>query len=147
MRLADILDAERVTASLSVRDKEEALRALSGLFGGVSTDEVFRVLTERENLASTGVGSGVAIPHGRLSGISELKAALAICPEGVEFDSVDGQPVYILVAILAPERGTGAHLKALARVSRLLRSEAVRERFRAAEDADALFRAVLAADG
>lgn len=147
MRLADILTRERVSTSVEARDKEEALRAVAGLFDGISADDAYLVLRERENLASTGVGEGVAIPHGRLAGIERLKAVLAICPKGVDFESVDGEPVYILVAILAPDRSTGDHLKALARVSRLLRPEDVRARLRAAKDPEELFESVLRADG
>jgi PTS system nitrogen regulatory IIA component len=146
MRLADILTAERVTTALSARDKDDALRALAGLFDGISAEEVYGVLRDRENLASTGVGDGVAIPHGRLAGIDRLQAALAICPRGVDFESIDGEPVHIFVAIVAPNRRTGDHLKALARVSRLLRREDLRARLRKAESASTLFEALLSAD-
>lgn len=143
MRLADILTVERVTVRLRARDKPSALRELARLFvgsdEGVGEEDIVRVFEEREALASTGVGSGVAIPHGRLPGVTKLRAALAVSTEGVEFDAIDGQPAHILIAVLGPEQKTGDHLKALARFSRLLRMERVRKRLLAADAAqDAL---------
>lgn len=139
MRLADILGIERVTTSLVASDKAEVLRQLAAMFRDQDREQVLRVFQDREALASTGVGSGVAIPHGRLGTVQRLAAALAVSPRGVDFDSVDGQPVHIFVAVLAPERHTGEHLKALARISRLLRDEKVRRRIlEAADPAQAL---------
>lgn len=153
MRLADILTLDRVTVRLDAGDKPSALQALARLFvagsSGLSVepDAIVRVLEEREALASTGVGSGVAIPHGRLAGVEELVAAVGISKRGVEFDAIDGQPAHILVAVLAPERQTGAHLKALARFSRLLRHEGVRSRLVDAVDDEAAFAIILEEDG
>lgn len=94
----------------------------------LGVESIYRVFAEREALASTGVGSGVAIPHGRLAGLDRMEAALAIHTRGVPFDAVDGRPAHIFVAVLAPERRPSEHLKALARISRLLRDEQVRQR-------------------
>lgn len=143
MRLADILGIERVTTSLAASDKAEVLGQLAAMFASQEPEQVLRVFQDREALASTGVGSGVAIPHGRLGTVDRLAAALAICPGGVDFDSVDGQPVHIFVAVLAPERHTGEHLKALARISRLLRDEKVRRRLLEAGDAAQALQVVL----
>lgn len=143
MRLADILNAQRVTVQLVAEDKRSALEALARLFvkenPRLDATEITRVFEEREALASTGVGSGVAIPHGRLPDVTTLVAAVGICKAGVEFEAIDGRPAHILVAVLGPERQTGDHLKALARFSRLLRDERVRSRLvSATEDAEAL---------
>lgn len=143
MRLADILSVDRVTVRLRAEDKPSALRELARLFDGIeeAVDQasIVKVFEEREALASTGVGSGVAIPHGRLSEVKRLRAALGISSEGVDFDAIDGRPAHILVAVLGPEQKTGEHLKALARFSRLLRDETVRRRLLAADAAqDAL---------
>jgi len=146
MRLADILSADRVTTSMEARDKEAALQVVAGLFPGQEPEEIYRVLREREALASTGIGSGVAIPHGRVRGLESLVAALAICRPGVDFESVDGLPVHIVVAILAPERSTGDHLKALARVSRVLRSEEVRHALVGAGSPEAALQVALEQD-
>ncbi len=143
MRLADILNAQRVTVNLAAQDKHGALEALARLFvrddARLSAASITKVFEEREALASTGVGSGVAIPHGRLPDVASLVAAVGICKPGVEFEAIDGRPAHILVAVLGPERQTGDHLKALARFSRLLRDERVRARLlEARDDADAL---------
>ena len=126
MRLTDILNEQRVTTALSATSKDDALRALADLFAGddgvLAPSAVYDVLSERERLASTGIGSGVAIPHGRIATLDSLRAAVAISPEGIPFDAIDGAPVRIVVGVLAPQHHTGDHLRVLARVSRLLRS-------------------------
>ncbi len=146
MRLREILQPERVVPRLDVHDKPAALRALARIFAASDArlveEDVLRVLSEREALGSTGVGSGVAIPHGRLHGLDAMQAAIALCPDGVGFDAVDGEPAQIFVALLAPDRHTGDHLKALARVSRLLRDASVRERLLRAEGREALLAVV-----
>lgn len=138
MLLAELLGAERVSLSLEAADKPSALRSLSRLFrdAGVDEERVFRSLMARESLASTGVGSGVAIPHGRVAGIDDIRAALGIHVAGVPFDAVDGERVHVFVAILAPEDKPSQHLKALAEVSRLLRRRDVRERLLAAKSVE-----------
>lgn len=143
MQLADIIDIGRVTTSLSATDKSQVLRALAEMFSGQDAEEVYRVFQEREALASTGVGSGVAIPHGRLPTVDRLQAALCVSRSGVDFDAVDGQPAHIFVAVLAPERHTGEHLKALARISRLLRDAHVRGRLLDAPDPSAALSVIL----
>lgn len=146
MRLADILTSHRVATGLGPVDKHSALRALSAMFEEQDTDEVFSVLLAREALASTGVGSGVAIPHARLASASKVEAALAISAPGVEFDAVDARPAHILVAVVAPEQNTGDHLKALARVSRLLRDAELREALIAASSSAEAFELLMARD-
>ncbi len=131
MRLTDILSEARVTTQLAATTKEGALFALAQLFTRDDTvldaRSVYEVLSERERLASTGIGSGVAIPHGRIGVLDTLRAAVAVSPSGIPFDAIDGAPVRIVVGVLAPQHHTGDHLRVLARVSRLLRSREVRE--------------------
>lgn len=150
MRLADILAVQRVTVRLDADDKRTALAALARLFARddprLDPDAITRVFEEREALASTGVGSGVAIPHGRLSGVERLVAALGISKRGVDFDAIDGRPAHILVAVLGPEKHTGEHLKALARFSRLLRDEDVRARLLNAESDEDAYAAIVEED-
>jgi mannitol/fructose-specific phosphotransferase system IIA component (Ntr-type) len=104
--LADLLHPERVRVGLTLSDKEAALRAIASLLtmpeGTANEETVYEVLLERERLASTGIGSGVAIPHGRYDGVDELRAAVALCPAGVDFDAVDRLPVKIVVGIVGP---------------------------------------------
>lgn len=146
MRLSDLLAEDRVTASLRAPTKEAALDALATLLaagaGGLAPGAIAKVLRDREALASTGVGDEVAIPHGRVPGLTKIIAALAVAPEGVDFDAIDQRPVRILVAILAPERAPGEQLRALARVSRLLRDRRVRDRLLASLSATELFQIV-----
>jgi PTS system nitrogen regulatory IIA component len=139
MILTDILSSERVrVAARGVQSKDEALRVLAALLGGGATApgeaDFYRVLVEREALQSTGIGDGVAIPHGALENLPGQVAALLICPGGVPFDAIDGGPVFIMFAVLTPKRATGEHLKTLARISRLLRDTSFRQKLLAAAD-------------
>ncbi len=139
--LTDLLHPERVRIGLTLGDKDAALRAIASLLtmpeGAFNEEDLYDVLRDRERLASTGIGSGVAIPHGRFDGVDELRAAVAICPAGVDFDAVDRLPVKILVGIVGPKSMPQKHLAALAGVSRILRNE---------EKRNALLRAVDSAD-
>lgn len=144
MRLTDLLSPERVGIRRAGEDfdKEKALTLLASMFGqhdGVSTSEIERVLLEREQLQSTGIGEGVAIPHGALPQLKEQVAALLIVPDGVEFQAIDDAKVSILFGVIGPKRATGEHLKTLARVSRLLRSKDFRSRLVSSEDAARAF--------
>jgi nitrogen PTS system EIIA component len=142
MRLMDLVSAESIEPGLRAADKHSVLAALGVLLArampGAKAEDVTRVLEEREALASTGVGDEVAIPHGRMAGIDRVVAALAFSATGVEFDAIDRRPVRIFVAIIAPEKDTTGHLKALARFSRLLRDSRVRDRLLAERDAKAV---------
>lgn len=151
MHLREILAVPRVHVSLSVPDKEAALSAMARLLcegdGGASDPTTLtRVLQERENLGSTGVGSGVAIPHGRVAGLDHFVGALAISHTGIPFESIDGAPVDVLFALVGPERAAGEHLKCLARIGRLLRDPVVRRTLRDSSDPEAAFALVIAAD-
>lgn len=145
MRLTDLLSPERVGIKRPAGedfDKEKALSTLARMFGerdGVTSSEIERVLLEREQLQSTGIGEGVAIPHGALPQLKEQIAALLIVPQGVEFQAIDDAKVSILFGVIGPKRATGEHLKTLARVSRLLRSKDFRQRLVGAPDAKSAF--------
>jgi PTS system nitrogen regulatory IIA component len=134
MRLTDLLSPDRVgirRANGRTFDKDQAIALLASMFGerdGVTPEEIERVLLEREALQSTGIGEGVAIPHGALPQLKEQVAALLIVPDGVEFQAIDDATVSILFGVIGPKRATGEHLKTLARVSRLLRSREFRAR-------------------
>jgi PTS system nitrogen regulatory IIA component len=155
MRLIELLTQERVAIQPKAEsdralEKPEALRLLARmLVAGVRVDatEVERVLAEREQLQSTGIGEGVAIPHGALSQLQTQYAALLIVPGGVEFDAIDGMKVNILFAVIGPKRATGEHLKTLARVSRLLRNKAFRDELVAAADAKGAYSLIVAEEG
>ncbi|MEM8607602.1 MAG: PTS sugar transporter subunit IIA [Myxococcota bacterium] len=140
--LVELLHPERVSTQEVPNDKEDALRLIASLLvrpeRAANEDIVYQVLAERERLASTGVGSEVAIPHGRFDGVDELRAAVAVCRDGVDFDAVDARPVKILVGIIGPRSMPQRHLAALAGVSRVLRDDNVRDALiRARDDVDA----------
>lgn len=153
MVLTDILSSERVgvargselkTKDAALARVAELLDAGSGGAGGAGgssagSREYYRVLCERESLQSTGIGDGVAIPHGALESLDAQKAALLICADGVPFDAIDGRPVKILFAVVGPKRATGEHLKTLARVSKLLRDSAFREKLLASAEGKQAF--------
>lgn len=157
MRLAELLTVDRIETDLSAHDKDAALRAMArllaaGLYPSAgdeapSADDVHRVLAERESVASTGVGDGVAIPHGRLPGVTRFVGALGIHKRGVAFDAIDGKPASILFALIGPDRAAGEHLKCLARISRILRDDRVRARLREARDPAQALAIVLEFDG
>lgn len=155
MQVCDILTAHQVSVASEreglVRSKADALRRLAVLLAtaqeGVKSEDIERVLIERERLQSTGVGSGVAIPHGAMEGIERLIGAVLLCPKPIDFDAIDGAPVSILVAVIGPKRATGEHLKTLARISRLLRDEDFRTRLLAASTGRAAFDLIAAEEG
>ncbi|MEO1015384.1 MAG: PTS sugar transporter subunit IIA [Pseudomonadota bacterium] len=142
MSLSEYLTREGVTANLHARCKREALAFLSeqaASITGLDAETIEKALMERERLGSTGVGSGVAVPHGKIAGIPEIVALLAKLDAPVDFDAVDDKPVDLVFVLLAPADATAAHLKALAKASRLLRSEDIRSALRGADTAEAMF--------
>ncbi len=147
MGLSEFLSQDAVVFNLHASCKREALAQLSdkaAALTGVQAGTIKQALMEREQLGSTGVGRGVAIPHGKIAGLGKIVGILAKLDQPVDFEAVDDQPVDIVFVLLAPTDATAAHLKALAKVSRLLRDERVREALRGAETPEALF--AIAAD-
>jgi len=142
MRIVDFLSAEDILSDLRSGEKLGALGELADLIGqrhALNPKSVFSVLLERERLASTGIGEGVAIPHGKLSGAPGLCAVLGRSAEGIPFDSVDGGAAHIFFALIAPENSAGLHLKALARISRLLKDGELRRRLISAGDMSEMY--------
>ena len=142
MHLGDFISPEAVTASLKVRNKKQLLTefaALAAPVAGVPEREIFDVLLQRERLGSTGLGGGVAIPHGKMAGLNQIVGLFAHLAEPIDFESLDGEPVDLVFLLLAPEGAGADHLKALARISRLLRDESAVEKLRASDDAAALY--------
>lgn len=148
MRLEEVLQAEDVTTDLPAADKQSTLRGLARLLSRkdhLDEDAVYQAIADRERLATTGIGSGVAMPHGRL-GVNGPRMALAICRQGIAFDSVDGEPARILVAVLTPYEHPGEQIKVLARVSRVLKRPSVRERLLDAASGDDALRILVEED-
>lgn len=143
MRITDFLRPEQVVADLRATGKSEVLSEMTAHLArqdeGLVYADILRTLEERELLASTAIGEGIAIPHGKVEGLQGLKACLGRSVSGVNFDSMDGQPTHFLFLLLAPEHSTGGHLKALARIIRLFKNPAFRDRLMQAKDAAEIY--------
>ena len=142
MNISDLLKPSAVIASLKVQGKKHLLQELSARAAQVThlpERKIFETLTERERLGTTGVGQGIAIPHGRLADIDQIAGVFARLETPIDYDAVDDQPVDLVFMLLAPEGAGADHLKALARVSRLLRNQSATEKLRAAKSAEALY--------
>jgi nitrogen PTS system EIIA component len=142
MEISDLLQPEAVIADLKAANKKQLLQELAryaARITGVNDRKIFETLLERERLGSTGVGSGIAIPHGKLSDFKRLYGVFARLGRPIDFDSIDEQPVDLIFLLLAPEGAGADHLKALARVSRLLRDASICEKLRGTETADGLY--------
>ena len=146
MKISDYLNESLIISNLDCTDKDTVLKKFSECvsqhFPKITANEVFTILKEREDLGSTGIGNGIAIPHGKTKKIDTLIAAFARSPEGISFDAIDDQPVKFFFLLLAPEDSAGLHLKALAKISRMLKDQEFRERLAAAGDAAELFQVI-----
>src|SRR5262245_64005472 len=146
MKSRDILVRDALFLDLGVRAKREVLaemaNALAKVEPKIEANRLLEVLLEREALQSTGIGEGVAIPHGKLSGLDRLVASFARSIEGVDFDSIDGQPTHHFFLLVVPAPSGGRYLKALARISRFFRDPTFRQRLGAAETAADVIRAI-----
>jgi PTS system nitrogen regulatory IIA component len=142
MEIADLINTESVVANLKATSKKQALQDLAKRASevtGLHERAIFDVLMERERLGTTGVGNGIAIPHGKMPSLEKLYGVFARLEKPVDFDAIDEQPVDLIFLLLAPESAGADHLKALARVSRLLRDQGVCEKLRGADDPEALY--------
>src|SRR5438128_5375777 len=145
MKIAEFLREDLILPDLQATDKAGVLRELCAPIArvhGLDAEKLTDVLLEREKLGSTGVGEGVAIPHGKLPGIPGLIAAFARSKKGVDFASIDGKPTYLFFVLFAPENSAGLHLKALARISRLFKQPQFRQSIQSADGAAAIFRLI-----
>ena len=150
MLLTDLLSVDRVKIPLEATTKDELLRELVGLVtngqGSQVQEDVLRAVQDREAVLSTGIGYGVAIPHGKSPNGKELCLAAGRARVPVEFDALDGQPVSLFFLLVGPESAAGPHIKALSRISRVVRRDDVRSRLIAAPDAQAFLLALEAAE-
>ncbi len=142
MEINDLLPPDGVTADLKVTSKKQALQDLAkraAEVSGLHERTVFDVLMERERLGTTGVGNGIAIPHGKLPNLDRLYGFFARLGQPIDFQAIDERPVDLIFVLLAPESAGADHLKALARISRLLRDQSVCDKLRGTDSAEALF--------
>ncbi|MBI4003472.1 MAG: PTS sugar transporter subunit IIA [Candidatus Omnitrophica bacterium] len=140
MSIMEFLTEQAVSCNLTAQTKEDVIQELVALLVKSSTikerdvSKLVQTLMAREALGSTGIGQGVAIPHGKSDCVTKLVSAFGVSRGGVPFDSLDGEPVYLFFLLIAPEDSAGPHLKALARISRLLKDKHFRDTLRVAKD-------------
>lgn len=150
MKIADFLELKAINADLKASNKPGVLRELVGMILLVAPEldpnQLVDTLQRREKLQSTGVGDGVAIPHGRTPAVDRIMACVGRSQDGVDFQSLDGAPTHLFFTLLVPESAHGLHLKALARVSRLLKDADVRQKLLDAADAPAMFDVLIEQD-
>lgn len=142
MEISDLITTDSVIADLRVTSKKQSLQELSkpaAVITGLHERVIFDVLMERERLGTTGVGNGIAIPHGKLANLDKLYGLFARLEKPIDFQAIDKQPVDLIFLLLAPESAGADHLKALARVSRLLRDKQVCKKLRGTDSKEALF--------
>jgi PTS system nitrogen regulatory IIA component len=143
MKILDILNKDCIIPELRSRTKKEVLEELTGALlnckASLNKEALVDVLLERERLGSTGIGDGIAIPHGKIKDLDELILSFGRSTKGIEFDSMDGRPTHLFFLLIAPENSAGIHLRALAKISRLLKSAHFRKRLLEAGTVEELF--------
>jgi len=143
MKILDILDVDSIVPELKGRTKklvlEELIDAVKQNKPGIDRDRLMKVLLERERLGSTGIGDGIAIPHGKLKDIDDLVLSFGRSTEGIDFESMDGKPVHLFFLLVAPESCAGIHLRALAKIARLLKNGNVRKRLAKVDNREDIF--------
>ncbi|MCF6369373.1 PTS IIA-like nitrogen regulatory protein PtsN [Rhizobium halophilum] len=142
MALADLLQQDAIIPALKVNSKKQLLQELAAKaskLAGVPEREIFDVILQRERLGSTGVGHGVAIPHGKLNSISAIKGVFARLENPVDFEALDDEPVDLVFLLLAPEGAGADHLKALSRIARVLRDQDLVHKLRQTDSASAIY--------
>ena len=143
MKIMDIFSKEHIIDGLQSKTQRDVLKELSGVFlqGEINFnhEDTVNTLLEREKLGSTGIGDGIAIPHGKLTDIDDLIVSFGRSREGVEFNAMDGKPAHIFFLLLAPENTTGRHLKALAKISKMLKDNTFRKKIMEAKSKDEIY--------
>lgn len=142
MKITDVLHRDAVCVDLKARDKkgvlEEMVKPLA-VSANLEKKTLLRILMDREQLGSTGIGGGIGIPHGKLKGLDTLILGFGSSQNGIDFESIDGRPAHLFFMLITPEDSTGLHLKLLARISRILKNEPFKERLFHAADTDEVF--------
>jgi PTS system nitrogen regulatory IIA component len=143
MKILDLLDKRMIISELSSNNKDGALRELVRVLAQVERqvdeDRMMEILLERESLGSTGIGEGVAIPHGKSKDVKKLLACFGRSLPGLDFQSMDGKPAHLFFLLVAPENSAGIHLKALARISRLMKDQVFRKRLMEVSSAEEIY--------
>lgn len=150
MQITDMFEKDYIIEELKATSKRAVLAELSEIFirdqKGLAPGAMVEVLLEREKLGSTGIGDGIAIPHGKLKGLDRLVISFGRSRQGIDFDAIDGKPVHIFFLLMAPESSTGQHLKALAKISRMLKDPDFRNGLLEAKSAEEIYRKIAEKD-
>ena len=143
MKIMEFLDKRGIKIGLQSAEKEDVLKELVDVLSGIQDigdkKNIVKALIDRENLGSTGIGQGIAIPHGKTDRVKQLVAVLGTSQKGVNFEALDGEPVHIFFLLVAPKDAAGPHLKALAQISRLLRDAYFCELLKRCKSADEIY--------
>jgi PTS system nitrogen regulatory IIA component len=150
MKLIDILTESSIVADLQAKTKAEALDvlvdAMTKTHNTLNKSDILQVLLEREKLGSTGIGDGVAIPHGKSAALTQIVSGFGLSKRGIDFDSLDGKPAHLFFLLVAPEDSAGTHLKMLARISRMLKNLEFRKRLLGANSQHEIYQIISAED-
>lgn len=149
MKICEILNKDSIVANLESINKNGVIKELSQAIAKTTNakpDDIATVLMERETLGSTGIGGGIAIPHGKLNAVDSVTVGFGLSREGVEYDSLDNRLVHIFFLLLTPENSTGDHLKVLAQISKLLKKTQFKEGLRGATSLDEIYNIILEQD-
>ncbi|MDY0132914.1 MAG: PTS sugar transporter subunit IIA [Desulforegulaceae bacterium] len=139
MKLKDYLLPEFINMDLKSRDKKAVLEELAvplSKYSGIENNDLVKILLERERLGSTGIGKGIAIPHGKVAGLEKLMIGFGLSQNGVSFESIDDKPAFIFFTIVTPEDSSGDHLKVLAKISSILRDSSIRKQIKTASTSE-----------
>ncbi len=151
MKLSDLLDIKNINVFMKAKNKNLAIEELADLIvksnTSINKDDLVRILLEREKLGSTGIGEGVAIPHGKVPDITEPIISFGRSENGLDFDSMDGLPVHLFFLLVAPENSANIHLKALARIAKILKNQVLRKQLLEAKTREDIYKIIMREDG
>ena len=151
MKLSEIIKIDNIIPELKARDKKGVLGELAEIISkhdpSIDKGMLVKVLVEREHLGSTGIGDGVAIPHGKLNSVGRPIVSFGRSKGGLDFDSMDGQPAHLFFLLLAPENSSGVHLQVLTRIAKMLKNSAFRKELMRAKNREELYRTIIQAEG
>ena len=151
MRLSEILAIDNIIPELKAKDKNSVLGELAEVIArydaNIDKGMLLKVLVEREHLGSTGIGDGVAIPHGKLSSVKQPIVSFGRSKKGLDFDSMDGQPAFLFFLLLAPESSSGVHLQVLTKIARILKSSTFRKSLMQVDSREDIYQTIIQTDG
>jgi len=150
MKLSEIIEEEDIISDLKASDKKSVLEELAEVISNhepsINKKDIVKVLMERERLGTTGIGDGVAIPHGKLNGVRQPLISFGRSKKGMDFDAMDGQPAYLFFLLIAPENSSGIHLEILARIAKILKNSAFRKKLMESGTREECYQTIIQSD-